>query len=220
MIIRNVDKYIALLQNELLIELNRTFSPKITDLYIQKITDNIITKIPNNLFERISYYICLNIKDLFLLVIPNTDIQQYREIICNLIKTLPKQLHNILTNQQHNVDKIIFDFMEDISKNNVALDSALRLSEFLRNFLYQKSNSFVSLVLNNNDLVNEIKSFNNDVKIEYPTAQLVCPEYYQALEKICAYMCAVVQLTIVKTISESSGTNNSRLSISVEKKKK
>lgn len=217
--IYNTEKFISKLQENLFIELNRTFSPKIPEQYIQTISDNIFQKTPNNLFERVVYYICLNFNDMLLLVTPNTDIRPYREIICDMLNIYQLQVYTMLSTQEYSSDKIINDFILHISKNNVVLDSALRLSERLRNFLYQKTNSFIQLVLKNGDLVNEMIILNNEVKLKHPTPQLVCPEFYNALEKVCAYMNLVIQLTIAKTISESSGTNNSKLSISVEKKK-
>lgn len=216
----NLKEMLLQLQLNIYSELIEGLSSKITEQNIQIRTNNIIKKTPIVLIKQVTYFISYNIHNLILMLSPNMETQPFFDVINNHIYIISEQLHNILSNQVSSQEKIISDFMLEITKNNKRLDSALRLSEMLRNYLQQVSTTFQHFLLNNNDLVNEIKSFNDEIKIEYPTPQLVCPEYYQALEKICAYMCAVVQLTIVKTISESSGTNNSRLSISVEKKKK
>ena len=216
----NLKEMLLQLQLNIYSELIEGLSSKITEQNIQIRTNNIIKKTPIVLIKQVTYFISYNIHNLILMLSPNMETQPFFDVINNHIYIISEQLHNILSNQVSSQEKIISDFMLEITKNNKRLDSALRLSEMLRNYLQQVSTTFQHFLLNNNDLVNEIKSFNDEIKIEYPTAQLVCPEYYQALEKICAYMCAVVQLTIVKTISESSGTNNSKLSISVEKKKK
>ena len=215
----NLKEMLLQLQLNIYSELIEGLSSKITEQNIQIRTNNIIKKTPIVLIKQVTYFISYNIHNLILMLSPNMETQPFFDVINNHIYIISEQLHNILSNQVSSQEKIISDFMLEITKNNKRLDSALRLSEMLRNYLQQVSTTFQHFLLNNNDLVNEIKSFNDEIKIEYPTPQLVCPEYYQALEKICAYMCAVVQLTIVKTISESSGTNNSRLSISVEKKK-
>jgi hypothetical protein len=209
----NLKEMLLQLQLNIYSELIEGLSSKITEQNIQIRTNNIIKKTPIVLIKQVTYFISYNIHNLILMLSPNMETQPFFDVINNHIYIISEQLHNILSNQVSSQEKIISDFMLEITKNNKRLDSALRLSEMLRNYLQQVSTTFQHFLLNNNDLVNEIK-------IEYPTPQLVCPEYYQALEKICAYMCAVVQLTIVKTISESSGTNNSKLSISVEKKKK
>jgi hypothetical protein len=216
----NLKEMLLQLQLNIYSELIEGLSSKITEQNIQIRTNNIIKKTPIVLIKQVTYFISYNIHNLILMLSPNMETQPFFDVINNHIYIISEQLHNILSNQVSSQEKIISDFMLEITKNNKRLDSALRLSEMLRNYLQQVSTTFQHFLLNNNDLVNEIKSFNDEIKIEYPTPQLVCPEYYQALEKICAYMCAVVQLTIVKTISESSGTNNSKLSISVEKKKK